>query len=86
VCLPSIPTQRTRSTLIKGAGDDGAGMTDPPLQRWAEDDALRRTRPPGSDLPKVDADEAWRRLGRLTEEQRAGVARALTWIDPAPSG
>ena len=29
------------------------------------------------DLPDVDADEAWRRLGRLTAEQRALVHATL---------
>jgi hypothetical protein len=45
-------------------------MTTPPLERWTEDGALRElARPLAADLLEVDADEAWRRLGRLTAEQ-----------------
>jgi hypothetical protein len=49
----------------------------PPLDRWAEDEALWESRPPARELPEVDADEAWRRLGRLTAEQRALVLAAV---------
>ena len=38
--------------------------------RWAEDEALRELARLARDLPDVDAAEAWRRLGRLTREQR----------------
>ncbi len=34
------------------------------------------------DLPDVDADEAWRQLGRLTGEQRAAVIGALARLGP----
>ena len=52
-------------------------MATPPLDRWAEDEALRELARLARDLPDVGADEAWRRLGRLTEEQRRLVYRAL---------
>jgi hypothetical protein len=49
----------------------------PPLNRWSEDEALRELARLARDLPDVDAAEAWRRLGRLTAEQRRLVYRAL---------
>jgi hypothetical protein len=49
----------------------------PPLDRWAEDEAPRELARLARDLPYVDADEAWRRLGRLTAEQRALVLAAV---------
>jgi hypothetical protein len=52
-------------------------MTDPPLDRWAEDEALRALARLARDLPAVDAKEAWRRLGELTAEQRRLLYRAL---------
>ena len=52
-------------------------MTTPPLDRWAEDEALLELARLARDLPDVDAEEAWRRLGRLTEEQRRLLYRAL---------
>jgi hypothetical protein len=52
-------------------------MTTPPLDRWAEDEALRELARLARDLPAVDAKEAWRRLGRLTAEQRALVLATL---------
>ena len=51
-------------------------MTTPPLDRWSEDEALRELASLARDLP--DTDEAWRRLGRLTAEQRARVMQALS--------
>jgi hypothetical protein len=57
-------------------------MTSPPLDRWAEDEALHELARLARELPGVDADEAWRRLGRLTEEQRARITRALTRLGP----
>jgi hypothetical protein len=38
-------------------------MATPPLDRWAEDEALRELARLALDLPDVDAAEAWRRLG-----------------------
>jgi hypothetical protein len=52
-------------------------MTTPPLERWSEDEALRELARLARDLPDVDADEAWRRRGRLTAE-RALVMQALS--------
>ena len=52
-------------------------MTTPPFERWAEDEALRELARLARDLPDVDAEEAWRRLGRLTEEQRGTIIGAL---------
>jgi hypothetical protein len=52
-------------------------MASPPLDRWSEDEALRELVRLARDLPEVDAAEAWRRLGRLTGEQRQLVYRAL---------
>ena len=57
-------------------------MTTPPLDRWAEDEALRELARLARDVPDVDADEAPRRLGRLTEEQRAAVIGALPRLGP----
>jgi hypothetical protein len=53
-------------------------VTTPRLECWAEDEALRELARLARDLPKVGAGEAWRRLGRLTAEQRALVMQALT--------
>ena len=50
---------------------------DPPLDRWSEDEVLGEVARFAADLPHVDADEAWRRLGRLTAEQRALVLAAV---------
>ena len=52
-------------------------MTAPHLERWSEDEALRKLARLARELPEVDADEAWRRLGRLTAEQRALVLAAV---------
>jgi hypothetical protein len=52
-------------------------MTTPPFDRWSEDEALRELARLARDLRDVDADEAWRRLGRLTAEQRAAVQATL---------
>jgi len=49
----------------------------PDLDRWADDGALRELARLAHDLPNVDADEAWRRLGRLTDAQRVVVERAF---------
>ena len=59
-------------------------MTTPPLDRWAEDEALRELARLARDLPDVDAAEAWRRLGRLTAEQRRLVYRALGAFESPP--
>ena len=53
-------------------------MATPPLDRWSEDEALRELAWLARDLPVVDADEAWRRLSRLTADQRALVMQALS--------
>jgi hypothetical protein len=52
--------------------------TPPPLDVWSTDGAHRELVRLARDLPTVDADEAWRRLGRLTEGQRAVVHSAMT--------
>ncbi len=52
-------------------------MSHPPLDRWAEDEALRELARLARDLPNVDAGEAWRRLGRLSDEQRGTIIGAL---------
>jgi hypothetical protein len=52
-------------------------MTTPPLERWTEDGALRELACLAADLLEVDADEAWRRLGRLTAEQRAVIEEVV---------
>ena len=49
----------------------------PPIERWAREEALREIVRLARDLADVDADEAWRRLQRLTLEQRAGVTEVL---------
>jgi hypothetical protein len=51
--------------------------TGPDLKRWAADEALRELARLARDLPDVDADEAWRRLGRLTENQRGKIVEVL---------
>jgi hypothetical protein len=53
-------------------------MITPPLERWPEDEALRELAHLAHDLPVGDAEEALRRLERLTAEQRALVMQALT--------
>ena len=55
----------------------GSRMTTPALDRWSEDEALRELARLARDLPDVDAGEAWRRLGRLTAEQRGKIIEAL---------
>ena len=52
-------------------------MATPPLDRWAEDEALRELARLARDLPEVDAAEAWRRLDRLTQGQRDAVVAAV---------
>jgi hypothetical protein len=49
----------------------------PPLERWAEDAALRELARLARDLPGIQPSEAWRRLGRLTLDQRAIVIATL---------
>lgn len=49
----------------------------PPIDQWARDEVLRELARLASDLPHVDFDEAWRRLQRLTLDQRAELAEAL---------
>jgi hypothetical protein len=44
--------------------------------------ALRALAGLARDLPRVSADEAWRRLARLTDEQRAQVIVALARLGP----
>ena len=72
-----IPPMRvSRETML--APSAGVGS---PTRVWA------RRNPglpvPGLKLPgDVDADEALRRLGRLTEEQRAAVIGALARLGP----
>jgi hypothetical protein len=64
-----------------GTTPDGIGWTgDPPLDRWAEEQALRELARLARDLPYAGAAEVWRRLGRLTGEQRAAVIAALRQI------
>lgn len=50
-------------------------MTD--RSAWTEEGALRELVRMARELYDVDADEAWRRLGRLTEEQRRLVSAAI---------
>jgi hypothetical protein len=61
-------------------------MTTRPLDRWAEEGALRELARLARDVPEVDAAEAWRWLGRLTAEQRQLVNRALNVLrGPGPA-
>lgn len=49
-----------------------------PFETWSEDDeALREIARLARDLPRLDADEARRRLGRLTDGQRLLVEDAV---------
>ncbi|MEZ0284354.1 MAG: hypothetical protein ACAH79_03860 [Thermoleophilia bacterium] len=52
-------------------------MTTPPIDRRAGDGALHELTRLACDLPDLDADEARRRLERLTAEQRAVVEGTL---------
>ncbi len=62
-------------------------MNEPPLDEWAKDGALRELARLARDLPHVDADEAARRLARLTPEQRALVVSAVEELgEPPPAG
>ena len=54
----------------------------PGMAPRAEDEALRELPRLARDPPDGDADEAWRRLGRLTAGQRAFVVRTLTRHSP----
>ncbi len=52
-------------------------ITDPPFERWSEDEALHELARLAAGLPHVGVEEAWDRLGRLTAEQRAPIDGAL---------
>ena len=56
-------------------------MTDPPLGRWEEEGALRELERLATELPHVGADEAWQRLRRLTDTQRAAIEDLLWRVD-----
>jgi hypothetical protein len=45
----------------------------PPLGSWARAEARRVLDGLADDLSRIEADEAWRRLARLTPEQRDWV-------------
>ena len=49
----------------------------PPLERWAEDVALCELARLARELPDIGPAEAWRRLGRLTLDQRTIVVTTL---------
>ena len=74
------PSGRPGSSPGSGIGEHR------PINRWAEDGALRELVRLADDLLDVDADEAWCRLGRLTGEQPpdhlAGCAVSLDGGDP----
>ena len=52
-------------------------MRPPPLERWAEDIALGELTRLARDLPDISPSEAWRRLGRLSLDQRTVVIATL---------
>ncbi len=52
-------------------------MRSPPLERWAEDIALGELARLARDLPDIPPAEAWRRLGRLSLDQRTVVIATL---------
>lgn len=52
-------------------------MDEPPFETWSEDEALREIARLARDLPRLDADEAHRRLERLTDGQRRLVEEAV---------
>jgi hypothetical protein len=54
----------------------------PPLERWAEDVALCELARLARDLPDVGPAEVWRRLGRLTLDQRTIVIATLAHATP----
>ena len=57
-------------------------MTDrPPLDRWEEQGAIQELERLAAELPQVGADEAWERLERLTETQRAAIEDVLRRVD-----
>jgi hypothetical protein len=58
-------------------GETQPSVATPPLERWAEDVALRELARLARDLPGIGPSEAWRRLGRLTLDQRRIVILTL---------
>jgi hypothetical protein len=55
-------------------------VTEPPIDDWERQGALRELTRLARDLERVDADAAVRRLGRLTGSQRTAVAEAMERI------
>jgi hypothetical protein len=56
-------------------------VSNPPIERWIEDGALGELARLARDLPHVDAEEARRRLERLTPEQRALIDGTLRTLE-----
>ena len=57
-------------------------MTDrPPLDRWEEQGAIQELERLAAELPQVGADEAWQRLERLSDTQRAAIEAVLRLVD-----
>ena len=56
-------------------------MTDPPLDRWEEEGALRELARLAADLSSVGADHAWARLDRLTTTQRRCIEDLLRAVE-----
>ncbi len=55
-------------------------LTEPPIDDWERQGALRELTRVARDLEREDADAVVGRLGRLTGSQRAAVAEAMERI------
>ncbi|MGD9571261.1 MAG: hypothetical protein AB7V62_05205 [Thermoleophilia bacterium] len=55
-------------------------LTDPPIEEWERQGALRELTRVARDLELEDADAVVARLGRLTQDQRDAVAEAMERI------
>jgi hypothetical protein len=57
-------------------------MTDRPLlDRWEEEGAIQELERLAAELPQVGAHQAWERLERLTNTQRAAIEDVLKLVD-----
>lgn len=65
--------RRGRGEAMQCGMSDAPPPGEPPLDAWARAEARRVLEGLAGDLRRIEADEAWRRLGRLTPGQREWV-------------
>src|SRR5207344_3046566 len=77
-----MAARQVRGRLPPPAPLGAEHMTDtPPLDRWEEEGAIQELERLAAELPQVGADQAWERLERLTETQRAAIENVLKLVD-----